>query len=291
MATNKPVLKDVDQFMADYRPIYQPILPLFLPKSVQYNEEVGKLNFKRIEAVGDIRAKHITPKDTEIRQISVNEKSKTFKKYFLYNQFVLSEFQDQGNVADVTSQVLDEHWKHADELFLLGEGTSASNMINNGLFWSNDSNYTLESSDEVALDAGDNYLADLHSRVLASTETADLVAGRKLIMFYGTNILPLYNALYPNSQKAFKASLSEVLGSNYSLTKMPASITPASADGWIVVNLDQVKLHYTKLPGIHKQGINDEKNYAWWNFLLGSMMLDVLAANGIVRQPVTLEAP
>jgi len=288
MATQKPVLKSIDQFMADYRPVYQPILPLFLPRSAQYNEEVGKLNFKRIDAVGDIRAKHITPKDTEIRQLAVNESSKTFKKYFLANQFVMSEFQDQGNVADVTAQVLDEHWKQSDELFLLGEGTSNSTMINNALFHSADANYVLENS--VAID-DDDRLYDFHNKVIVNATKANLVSGRKIVMFYGTDVLPLYNSLYTTAVVPFKRALGDVLGSNYSTMELPAAITPANVSGWIIVNMDQVKLHYTKLPGIHKQGVNDEKNYAWWNFLHGSMMLDVLASGAVIRQPATLASP
>ncbi len=285
MPTNKPVLKEVDQTMADYKPVYSPIVPLFLPKSVKYNEEVGKLTFTRAEANGDIRVKNITPKDTEIRQFSVGESSKSYKKYFKGVQFTLSQFQDQSQVQDSNNQALDEHWKQFDEEFLTGEGSAANNVINNGLYWSGDSNYVLENSTAIA--SGDTRLSDFHNKVILSATKADLVAGKKLVMFYGTDILPLFNSLYDASQTAFKKALGDVLGNNYSLVQMPASITPA-ASGWIVVNMDQVKLHYTKLPGIHKQGVNDEKNYAWWNFLQGSTMLEVLALNGVVRQPATL---
>src|SRR3954469_18301172 len=96
MSTSKLVLKSVDEFMADYQPIYQPLYPLFLGNAQQYSEEVGQINFKRLEAVGDIRAHHILPKDSDIRQIAVKEGSKTFKKYFLANQFVQSSLQDQS---------------------------------------------------------------------------------------------------------------------------------------------------------------------------------------------------
>src|SRR4051812_26135560 len=133
MATNKVLLRTVDEFMADYTPVYQPIYPLLLGKSQAYAEEVGQVNFKRANTVGDIRAHHITPKDTEIRQIAVGESSKAFKKYFLANQFIQSLLQDQQGIEDVVAQVLDEHQKQMDELILLGEGTSNSTMFNNGL--------------------------------------------------------------------------------------------------------------------------------------------------------------
>jgi len=286
MPTNKIALRTVEQFMSDYTPIYQPIYPLFLGgKSQAYAREVGKLDFRRIQTVGDIRAHHITPKDTEIRQVSVMEGKKSFKKYFLANQFTLSDFQDRQGVEEVVAQVLDEHQVQADELLMLGEGTSPSDVTNNGLYFSNDSNYTLESSVAIALSSR---LYDFHNKVVATANKANQVAGRKVIFFYGTNVLPLVNSVYDTAVKGWKVALLEVLGSNYSIVEIPAASTPSGANGWIIANMDQCKLHYTVLPELMNQGENDEKMYLWFNFLLGSLMLEVLAKDGIIRQPATL---
>lgn len=287
MSTNKPVLKTVDQFMEDYTPVYQPIYPLFLGKSQAWSEEVGKMEMRRVTTVGDIRTKHITPKDTEIAQVNVTESKKTFKKYFLGNQFQLSEFQNSEGVADVIAQVLDEHQKQQDDLFLLGEGTSNSTMVNNGLFHSNDANYVLESSVEIDTDA--DPLLDMHTKIVTTATKANKIAGRKMLMVYGADALAKFNSLYASQPIPFKRTLSEVLGGNYSAVEMPADVTPSGTNGWIIANMDQIKLHYTVLPSLKKQGINDEKGYAWFNFLMGSMMLEVQALNGIIRQPCTFE--
>lgn len=290
MSTNKIALRTVEEFMSDYVPIYQPIYPLFLGKSQQYDTKVGKLDFRRVNAVGDIRAKHVTPKDTEMRQLAVMEGKKSFKKYFLANQFTLSEFQDREGVEEVVAQVLDEHQIQMDEMMLLGEGTSGSDVINNGLFYSADPNYTLETSTEVQKDGDDSYLMDLHAKVVTSAQKANQIAGRKIIMFYGTLVLPIYYSLYTTAAKSFSAALKEVLGDNYSFVQMPDACTPSGANGWIVANLDQCKFHYTALPQLLDQGNNAEKMYLWFNFMLGSSMLEVLAKDAIVRQPATLEA-
>lgn len=288
MSTNKLVLRSIDEQMADYSPIYQPIYPLFLSKSQQYSEEVGKINFKRLEAVGDIRARHVTPKDTDIRQIAVKEGSKTFKKYFLANEFAQSSLQDTQQVEDVNAQVLDEHQRQMDELLLLGDGTAANNVANNGLYWSADSNYVLESSQEIDTDA--DPLIGLHNQVIANAQDADLVSGRKLIMFYGSTVLAKFNGLYSASPVPFKRVLAEILGPNYSFAQMPADVTPAGAAGYIIANLDQTKLHYTTLPGIHAQGVDERKMEVWTRFLMGSCMLEVLASGAVIRQPITFEA-
>lgn len=289
MPTSKIALRTAEEFMADFKPTYQPIFPLLLQgKSQSYSEEVGKIDFKRLEAMGDLRMKHITPKDTEIRQVAARESSKTFKKYFLANQYVQSQLQDEKGIEDVVAQVLDENNKLADDLLLLGEGTSNSTMINNGLYWSGDANYVLESSAEV--DNANSWLTDLHAKVVTTKIKADLVAGRKLVIFYGADLMPKVNGLYAASAMPFKSGLQQVLGGNFSIAELPAEVTPASANGWIIVNLDQIRLHYTTLPKLAAQGVNEEKMYSWHNFLCGSMMVEVLASKGIIRQPVTFEA-
>lgn len=281
--TNKVVLRSIEEFQAGFVPVYQPVLPLFLSGAQSYSPEAGKMTFEKLEAVGDLRAKMITPKDTEMQQISAQEKSRIFKKYFFANQFTCSALQDQKGVEDVVAEVLDEHNKQADGL-LIGD----SGVTNNALYYSNDANYVAPSSEEIDTDA--DPLIGMHAQVVANAKDADDVAGRKLILFYGDNVLPKYDSLYASQPVPFKRVLKEVLGENYSLAKLPADITPAGADGWMIVNLDQIKLHYTALPQLLAQGVNDEKMYAWFNFLMGSMMLEVKAYGGIIRQEVTFEA-
>lgn len=286
MTTNKVALRSVEQFMAGYTPIYQPIYPLFMGRAQQYAREVGEMAFRRVETIGDIRAHRITPKDTEMKQISVAEGKKYYKRYFKANQFVLSNFQDAQGVEEVTAQVLDEHQLQFDEQLLTGDGTSVGTQVNNGLFWSQDANYVVNGSEEI--DSTDR-LYDFHADVMTVAEQANALAGQKLLLFYGSNILPLVNSLFPTSAKSFRQALQESLGADYSIGVIPAAATPSSNHGLIIANLDQTKLHYTVLPELMARGQNEEKMYVWSNFLMGSCMLEVLAAGGVIRQPLTLE--
>lgn len=281
--TNKIYLKSVDEFMKGYTPVYSPVYPLFLGKAQAWAMEAGEINFKRIDTVGNIRGQRITPKDTVMAQVNAKQASKTFKKYFFANQYTNSNIQSSEGVEDVLSQVLDECQKHQDDLFLLGEGTSSSTMINNGLFWSGDANYVLHTSDET-LDGAQ----ELHTSVMKTVAEADLVSGRKVILFYGEDCLPIFDSVYESAPTPFKVVLQQVLGSNYSLAKIPADVTPADENGWIIANLDQVKLNYTKLPSLLAQGVNEEKMYSWHNTLYGSMMLECLVPGAVIRQEASL---
>jgi hypothetical protein len=284
MPSNKIVLRTTDELNSGFKPVYRPIWGLFMGNARQYTAEAGTHSFREVKTVGDIRVKQITPKDTELKQIAVSEGSKTFKKYFHANQFIQSSFQDQEGVQDIINQVLDEHNKQADDL-LLGDGT------NSGLFTSSDANYQLESSAEVAKDADDgSHVADLYAKIMSLSQTADQNAGRKLVLFYGANVLPKVKSLFKASTKPFNSVLAEGLGPNYSLATLPSDVTPASSHGLMIINMDQILLHWTAMPQLQNRGLNEEKNYYWFNFLLGSMMVDCRVAKAIIRQPVTFAA-
>lgn len=286
MSTNKIALRTIQEFMTGYVPVYTPIYTLFLEKGLQYSQEVGQIDFRRVEAVGDVRGKHISPKSNSIQQVTVTEGSKVYNKYFIANQFICSDIQDQRGIEDVAVQVLDEHQIHADELFLYGEGSDNATVLNNGLFYSKDRNYVREASTEIAKL---NRLNDLHAKIMVTAEEANRVAGRKVLFYYGDALRPVINSVYEGVAVPFKRALSEVL-EDYTIIQIPKDATPTGANGWIIANLDQTKLHYSALPHVMSQGHNEEKMYVWTNFLLGSTMLEVTAKNGIIHQPVTLEA-
>lgn len=290
MSTNKVQLKTVDQFMAGFIPTYQPMFPLFLGKAKQYAEQVGKITNKRLNAVGDIRSKHITPKDTEIKQISSREGSKIFKKYFLGSQYTESNLQDHEGLDDVVAQALDEHNRHQDDLLFLGEGTAGNNVVNNGLFWSGDENYILENSIEVDKGTAADHLADMHTQIMADAIEADKLSGRKVLFVYGSTAVAKMSSIYSTSPVVFRKVLEEALGPNWSIVLVPSDVALSTANGWICVNMDQAMLHYTTVPKLKGQGINEEEGHSWHNFLMGSMMLEVLVYGAIRRQPVTFEA-
>ncbi len=290
MSTNKLVLRDVDQFMADFQPVYNPLFSLFLKNSQQYSEEVGVLNFKRLEAIGDIRSKHLTPKDTDIKQIAIKEGSKTFKKYFLAKQFTQSTLQDLSRSEEIVKQVLDEHNRHMDEILVTGEGTQNSDVVNNGLFWSGDANLVVNNTAELDTDADANGAIGLHAKVMEQAEIANAVSGQKVVVFYGANIVPIANGLFAASSMPVKKVIQDSLGQGYAPSiNLASAITPASNHGFMIVNLDQAKLHYTTLPQLKAQGVNEEKMYSWHNFLMGSCMLELLSSGAIIKQPLTVE--
>lgn len=288
MGTQRIQMKTVEEQMTGYTPIYSPIYPLLINgKARQYDAKVGQMNFKRATTVGDIRGKRITPKDTVMQRIAVADATRAYKKYFDANQYVSSSLQDQDEVSDVVQEVLDEHQKAYDELVLFGGGTSSGNVVNNGLYYSADPYYTTESEGAIS-GSGDAKLTDLHDTFLVDATKANALSGNKLAIFFGTSLLPIYNGVYASAVKPFKTVLGEVLGSDYTLAQLPADVTPSGDDGWLIVNMDQVRLHYAALPSLLDQGYDARNMEYWFNFMYGSSMLEVLAKNGVIHRQVAV---
>ena len=288
--TNKIVLRSVEEFMTGYTPAYVPLLPTLLGQgAIQYAVEAGKVKFNRAEAVGDLRGKMIGPKDTEIHQIHSKEGLKEFKKYFFGAQYIQSKLQDSRGYEDVLAQVLDEMNKQSDELLLTGEGAADASVINNGLLFSLDPNYQKNASYEVAKDGNNQHLADLYAKVSGVLQDADTIDGEKLVLFYGSNVTGKIPGMFVNTSKPLIATLEEAY-EDVTFANLPSAVTPAGQNGFLVVNRSQIALHYTTLPRIEGQGVNEEKMYAWTNLLLGSTMVEVKAGKGIIRQPLTFAA-
>lgn len=279
--TNLITVRSVEEFMADYTPGYAPIVGLFLNGAVQHSEDVGSVDFKRVELIGDIRNKTLTPKDTTMHMLNSKEGSKTFKKYFQGSKFIQSKLQSVRGFEDIQAQALDEHNKQFDEAFLTGDGQ------NNGLYTSSDANYQLNDSYEV--DNSNGHLTDLYAKMTSVIEDANDIQGKKMVMLYGSTLMPKFNGLFTNTSRSFLSVIREAFP-EVDFVKMPSEITPSGGNGFMVINMQKIKTHYITLPKVHSSGVNAEEMYGWTNFLSGSSMVDVLAKGAIIRQPLTLEA-
>jgi hypothetical protein len=280
--TSKPQIKTTTEYMKDFVPTYKPVFPLFLgAMAKKYVDEVGTATIIRYEALGDYRAAQVTPKDTHIKQIGVGEGSKTFKKIFLMNQFKLSGLQNQDSTSEVIKQVLDEANKQFDEALFLGGGTSSATVLNNGLFWSADTNAITRTLSDLS--GSSTKAADLFELVLSQYNLATQVAGRVIVVPYG-DVKTYFNKILSGAITV-KSALAT---SNVSVVDFPDALIPASSHGFLLINMDQIALHYSSVPRLDGSGINEEGKYFWANFLQGNCLVDVKAYGGLIKQLVRL---
>lgn len=281
--TNLIVFRSVEEFMSGFTPRYTSLMALFLDGARQHEAKVGEAKYSQVSAMGDIRSRRITPKDTELHQIGAGPGSKSFKKYFLGSQYIQSNLQDRQGYEDVVAEALDEHNKHNDEIFLGGDGQ------NNGLLVSSDPNFTLRSSVQIAAGTDGTHLDALYSKIIEQMLIANEIEGRKVLLYFGDTMSGKMNALFGETKVAFSSVLSDADAmANTDLIKVPTAVLPASlTGGFAIVNMDKIQVHYMLLPEVNAQGTNEEKNYAWTRFLQGSSMVDVKTKDGIIVQPLT----
>jgi hypothetical protein len=282
MSTGYPNVKSTTEFLKDYVPTYKPIFPLFLTKGKKHAEEIGQAISKRYEAVGDYRMAQITPKDTLLRTIGCGERSKTFKKLFLMNQFELSGLQSQDAQSEIVKQVLDEGSKQFDEGLWLGGGTSDATVVNDGIFWTLDANrQTLVTADHSALST--TLMSALLGTILSSWDTANQIAGEKILIPYGDVKSKMFEIL-SGSTTLMKACEEN----GVKLAMVPDALIPASNHGILIINLDQVVVHYTAIPKLDDTGFERKSKVFWTNFLQGNTMVDILVYGGIMKQSIVL---
>lgn len=278
--TNKLVQRTVDEFMADYTPAYNSIMPLFLGNSAAYSLDMSLVKLNSIDVVGDVRSKRFSPKDTEFKQIAVAAGSKNYNKYYFASQYLQSTMQDNEGYERIVAQVLDEHAKQADEVFVTGDGQSDATVKNNGLLYSMDPNYTKNASVLTST------LSAIYQQIVNQVEEANAVDGEKLVLTYGSLMIAQYNSLFSGTNTPFSKTLADGL-SGVQIAKLPTSITPAGQNGFLVINRPKTKLHYTTLPKVDDAGIEAKTKTAWTNFIAGSSMLEPQAKGAIIRQPLT----
>lgn len=281
MSTNLIISQTSQEFLSGYTPIYSPIYPLFTQNGQQYALQAAERTLRRAVALGDIRTKRYSPKDTEVKHFNAGPQDKVFKAYLNVVRFTHSIFQDASGVPDILSQALEEHQKAQDELLYFGDGATDGAQINNGLYFSSDANYVKESSSSLS---ATNQLELFHQAVVSEARAVS-VGGERSIIFYGDTCLAALDSLHASGGGTVLGNLIEVL-SDFNLIRSPKGLTPSGENGILVVNHAQVKTHYVTEPVILDQDTDRKEMQAWANFVQGSMMVDVAAPGGIRKLPL-----
>lgn len=282
MSTNLIISQTSQEFLSGYTPVYSPIYPLFTQGGQQYAMQAAERTLRRAVALGDIRTKRYSPKDTEVKHFNAGPQDKTFKAYLNVVRFTHSVFQDASGVPDILSQALEEHQKAQDELLYFGDGATDGAQVNNGLYFSSDANYIKESSTSLS---ATNQLLLFHQAVVSEARAVS-VGGSRSIIFYGDTCLAALDSLHADGGGAVVAGLEDVLGNEFDLIRSPKGLTPSGENGILVVNHAQVKTHYVTEPVILDQDTDRKEMQAWANFVQGSMMVDVAAYGGIRKLPL-----
>jgi hypothetical protein len=278
-ATNKPTQKTAEEFAEGYQPVYPAIYPVFLTgaHSKSYERVEGTHTAKGIEAVGDMVAKKFSSKDTVIHQLHGKQTSFTFNKNFYLAEYKTGINQTTEGDASLVQEFLDNQNLALDQLLLFGDEG------NQGLYTNNSGNYVTKSA-IASIDASDKDA--FVQAVVNSADEADLIAGSKVIMFYGAETRKIWRAgSFSTGQASVRENLLRALGPDYTPMLMPSQVTP-QAEGWMIINMNKIVVHNHGAPWM-EPGEDAPRRLRYVHFLIGSVGVELKQLGAILKQPVT----
>lgn len=278
--TNKPILRSSEEFASNYTPVYPAVYPMFLSgaHSKPYERIEGTQNVKGVEAIGDMLAKKFSSKDTLIHQLHGKDKTFTFDKNFWLAEYKTGINQSSEGDPELVNEFLDNQNVLLDQLLMFGDEG------NQGLYTNNSSNFVTEGAIGSIDDSDKNAFFEA---IMATAEEADKMAGSKILMPFGTVTRKLWRAgLFSTGQASVKGNLMQALGSEYTPMAMPQQITPNGEEGWLVINMNKIRVHNHGAPWM-EPGEDAPRRSRYVHFLLGSVGVELLAKGAIIKQVVT----
>lgn len=279
-ATNKPILRTAEEFAGQYTPVYPAIYPMFLSggQAKPYERVEGTQKVKGVEAIGDMIAKKFSSKDTMIHQLHGKAKEFVFDKNFYLAEYKTGINQSTEGDPQLVQEFLDNQNLKLDQLLLFGDEG------NQGLYTNNSANYVTESAIS-SIDPTDKHA--FFEAIMASAEEADKNAGSKVLMLYGEMTRRLWRAgLFETGQASVQSNLMTALGSEYTPVLMPAQVTPSSVEGWLIINMNKIRVHHHGAPWM-EMGEDAPRRLRYTHFLIGSVGVELLHNGAILKQAVT----
>ena len=270
---------------------------LALPKREKYNLDTDKVTFKELSVENDsIVPSLLTAEMTEINAIKVSQKSHTFLSYGKGNTF-RKDLRKNGaaNIQTFHNQVLRGYNIAFDQIGLFGEGSNIGLLGGN----SAGTNFHFPSSAAIPALSGDGFNQVLKAKQIAvalNNLVNDKTASTDLtVYFYGSQLLAFLGNITPGQERDVRSHIKEAFaGKNVTfvdisaLAATSALLSAASlVNGIVVVSNDLVTLEHSGLPQIERQGVNDEKDYYWSNYLLGSAQVRPEVDGAVIHQQIT----
>lgn len=280
-------LKTIEEYVRNINFSYTPISnELNLKLKHDATSDVA-VNFRRLDVDNDnIVAENLTAGQTEYAHIKAREQVKTFGKYVKGAKIIQSVRNfDFNRIPDVISKIIRQYSVMYDQQALFGEAGNA------GLWNSTDPNAINNAATNIDVSGDPLTVANNIIGAIAGLkrQVSDYTASRDVLVYvFGSALNEQLDKIIYNGQ-----SMWEVLRNTWREARfipVPGLVTAGKdASGFSVVSQDLVALNWTKVPELDSMGYNQEDQYFWGNFQMGSTMVDVREYGALINQPITLQ--
>lgn len=281
-------IKTKGEYLDGARLTYAPVI-LALSNKEQHDFDFDRVKFREINVDKDsIVAEILTKEATEKKHIKVRGRDKYFNVFAKGAKIIKSMRDGNVDLQKVHNSVLREYSIMFDRDGLHGDGG------NNGLLISNDPDYVTNDGHQIPAASGNgfNRVQDVNSVIISlKTQVSELTGSSAIKVFvYGKSLTAFLGTITEDNE----TSVLDILKRTFpaaDFIEVPALVTTATdGDGFVVVSDDMTTLHYTSEPTIKNQGTNEEDEYYYANYAMGSLQVQPDTYGAIIKQPITFAA-
>ena len=292
MATDfREQIKSVDEIRDAKTFLYAP-KAMALSNKVRYDASAAdEHKFQTFDIVKDsVKAEILTTEQTEKHHIKGRTTQRIFNLYLAGAKAIVSFRNKYMNLQKANDKVVREYSILFDRWAMLGD------RGNNGLLVSNDPNYTTNDNVEIPaiVDGGWNQvkaMSDAFSSLLlqidATTGDNDII-----VYTYGDKLNAFLSSFTQQNETVVRVLMQQKFeGKNVRFIHVPSIVLAgsdlANQNGIVVVADNLTTMEYTQEPTVRNNGTNDENEYYWANYVMGSVQVSPDEPGAIIKQPIT----
>lgn len=291
MATDfREQVKTVEEFRDATTFLYTPVA-MALKNKVRYDaKDADVKKFTTFDVEKDsIKAEILTTEQTEKHAIKGKTSDRVFNIYLGGAKAIVSMLNKHVNLQKSHDKVIKGYLQIWDKWALGGD------RGNNGLLVSSDPNRIALSSHQIPASSGTgwNQIKDLGDVFTNLALQVDKYTGdRELVVYvYGEALITLLKSITESNETVVQKLMEEKFADkDVRFVLVPSLVLPASlasANGIVVVSQNSAVLEMCQEPDVRSNGTNDEDDYYWANYTVGSVQVSAEDEGGIIAQPIT----
>ena len=275
-----------EEYLSKARIMYAPVI-LALQNKEFHSADYSKVNFKEYNVDKDsIVAEILTKEATEKAHIKARGMEKTFN-IFLKGAKYTKSLNGEGvvDIQKIHNRVLRDYMIMFDKDGLHGEGG------NNGLLSSSDPFYITNASHTIPAASGNGFnriqdvnglVNDLKALVSEKTSSSDVK-----IFVYGADLIKFMGSITQDNETTVRDLLKKAYPEAMWIEIPSLALEAGDGNGFVVVSDDATTLHLVSEPTIKRQGTNEEDEYYYANYVMGSLQVTPDLEGAIIKQPIT----
>lgn len=291
MATDfREQVKTVEEFRDATTFLYTPVA-MALKNKIRYDaKDADVKKFTTFDVEKDsIKAEILTTEQTEKHAIKGKTSDRVFNIYLGGAKAIVSMLNKHVNLQKSHDKVIKGYLQIWDKWALGGD------RGNNGLLVSSDPNRIALTSHEIPASSGTgwNQIKDLGDVFTNLALQVDKYTGdRELVVYvYGEALITLLKSITESNETVVQKLMEEKFADkDVRFVLVPSLVLPASlasANGIVVVSQNSAVLEMCQEPDVRSNGTNDEDDYYWANYTVGSVQVSAEDEGGIIAQPIT----